>query len=57
MLKLTSCIRCICHMFCFSIRYVSGNIVVNVIYLIMALHIITVNCQGLGSPEKRREMC
>ena len=57
MLKLTSCIRCICHMMsCFSIRYVSGNIVVNVIYLIMALHIITVNCQGLGNPEKRRDV-
>ena len=50
MLKLTSCIRCICHMMsCFSIRYVSGNIVVNVIYLIMALQLIV----SLGNPEKR----
>ena len=57
MLNLTSCIRCICHMMsCFSNRYVSGNIVVNVIHLIIALHIITVNCQGLGSPEKRRDV-
>ena len=43
-------------MFCFSMRYVSGNIVMNGIYLIMTLHSITVNCQGLGSPEKRRDV-